>query len=300
MPAQSYPSIGSAAYVNISLSQTITGAKTFLAGSATSVPVTVQAFTGQTSDIFQVQGSTGTVLASFARGGQLALSDTGLTNGDGTGAKVWLRTTGSGYFSNSVAADRVLVLKGAASQTANLQEWQQSDGTVRAAVGYGGAIKNVDDSNYFGIAPIVTSLWTGTPTLGISPTLSSRIGLAIRGVASQTANLQEWQNSAGTVLKGVYSNGATFITPSATASTSLFLRTGQASAIGMEVRASASQTANILEIQNSAGTVLSGFDGAGWPILIAGVQGGTGLGSYWGRAPVNVPGTGTRWLALYN
>jgi len=36
---------------------------------------------------------------------------------------------------------------------------------------------------------------------------SGGIGAVIRGAASHTANLQEWQNSAGTVLANVASNG---------------------------------------------------------------------------------------------
>lgn len=45
------------------------------------------------------------------------------------------------------------------------------------------------------------------------------LGLVIRGAASQTANLQEWQNNAGTVLSSVSSAGALTIGQSGTAIT---------------------------------------------------------------------------------
>ena len=41
----------------------------------------------------------------------------------------------------------------------------------------------------------------------IQPTATTTVGLAVRGAASQSANLQEWQNSAGTVLSVVDENG---------------------------------------------------------------------------------------------
>ena len=36
---------------------------------------------------------------------------------------------------------------------------------------------------------------------------AANIGLIVRGAASQTANLQEWQDSAGTVLARIESTG---------------------------------------------------------------------------------------------
>ena len=41
---------------------------------------------------------------------------------------------------------------------------------------------------------------------------ASTVGLTIKGAASQTSNLQEWQNSSGTVLAKVDSSGSMFTT----------------------------------------------------------------------------------------
>ena len=60
----------------------------------------------------------------------------------------------------------------------------------------------------------------GTTTVGSSSNLAARlgiltvagtVGIAVRGGASQTANLQEWQNSAGTVLTSVNSGGLLYV-----------------------------------------------------------------------------------------
>jgi hypothetical protein len=48
----------------------------------------------------------------------------------------------------------------------------------------------------------------GGPTISANVSSASKIGLVVRGAASQTANLQEWRNSAGTSLASVTSDGA--------------------------------------------------------------------------------------------
>jgi hypothetical protein len=48
----------------------------------------------------------------------------------------------------------------------------------------------------------------GDPTISANISSASKIGLVVKGAASQTANLQEWRNSAGTSLASVTSDGA--------------------------------------------------------------------------------------------
>jgi hypothetical protein len=131
---------------------------------------------------------------------------------------------------NSIATGTpVLIARGAASQTANLQEWQNSGGTVLAKVSSTGA------GTFTGIASTSTNDLAGTTYMaGIAArsdfgsailtfqsgrvlaitaatTLTSQaaasVGLIVKGAASQTANLQQWQNSAGTVLAKIDSAG---------------------------------------------------------------------------------------------
>jgi hypothetical protein len=77
----------------------------------------------------------------------------------------------------------------------------------------------VNNSNVARISPtgqIATLSNMAVGAVGITPTnmfqvtltSATNIGAVVRGAASQSANLQEWQNSAGTVLARVASTGA--------------------------------------------------------------------------------------------
>ena len=57
----------------------------------------------------------------------------------------------------------------------------------------------------------------GTAELTVYPSAAANLGLVVRGVTSQSGNLQEWQNSGGTALASVSSAGA-FTVPSLTVS----------------------------------------------------------------------------------
>ena len=164
-------------------------------------------------------------------------------------------------------AAKGLIVQGAASQTANLQEWQNSAGTVLASVSAAGsleiysattadllkltvgananagilfqgggtssslaAIRAIDASGYNGDLAFYTDndgastssltermriLSAGNVGIGTtSPSARTHIvtaaatkGLIVQGASAQTANLQEWQNSAGTVLASVDAAG---------------------------------------------------------------------------------------------
>lgn len=117
----------------------------------------------------------------------------------------------------------------------------------------------------------VTELQVGV----VTPSSASARPLVVRGAASQSANLQEWQDSAGALRVIVRAGGQMAITPDANAnSTGLFIAGGAPGAVKLEVRGAASQTASLLEFQNSAGNVLS-WVGAGGGFVIGGA-GATG------------------------
>lgn len=129
----------------------------------------------------------------------------------------------NGFTSSTVG----LTVKGAASQTANLQEWQNSAGTVRAKVDAAGGLEaqeihsnlswiNSGGNCYLqgtttfrhgttGVYSVTISGNTGAAVFTLQS--ASAVGQTIKGAASQTANLQEWQNSSATVLASVSSAG---------------------------------------------------------------------------------------------
>ena len=191
---------------------------------------------------------------------------------------------------NSSVSQVPLTIRGAASQTANLQEWRNSTGSVLASVSsagnitMGGWVTNVTGSsaiNFGGSSSIFLSannqlqiagsangvnfplgistnsirgnvsfvygditfgkqagndttirsanqplrlqsgsgfnteinITSGSVLMGatkIQSTASTVMPLVVQGAASQTANLQEWQNSTGTVLARVLSTGDIF------------------------------------------------------------------------------------------
>ena len=118
-----------------------------------------------------------------------------------------------------------VIVRGAASQTANLQEWQDSTGTVLASVGSSGALTvpsatiayvnfYSNGNTSFGGTTQTYNLTAGSSasvgTFTVTSTSASTIGAVIRAAASQTAPLQEWQDNAGTVLARVESNGSAY------------------------------------------------------------------------------------------
>jgi hypothetical protein len=143
----------------------------------------------------------------------------GFTDVAGTGGTFTLSAVGS--FVAGTAAITPIVVRGATSQTANLQQWQDSAGTLLARIQSDGAFV----SDFITGVSFVTStgkMRTGGTTnygaqMEVTTTATTNIGQVIRGIASQTANLQEWQNSSGTILANVSSSGE-FTVPSLTVS----------------------------------------------------------------------------------
>ena len=119
--------------------------------------------------------------------GTLSLNTTSSTLGSSSATHQFGVVSGS-------ASNVVMVIRAAASQTADLQQWQNDTGTVRAAVGPFGEL--------------VAGGGTPIGRFTVYALTASSIGAVIRGAASQTANLQEWQNSAGTVLASMSAAGA--------------------------------------------------------------------------------------------
>ena len=97
-----------------------------------------------------------------------------------------------------------LSVKAIASQTVSLQQWQNSSSS---------AVASIATSGYFataGYASIGSITQVATTALNINIINPSNKGIVVRAAASQTANLQEWQNSSGTVLSRVDIDGTIY------------------------------------------------------------------------------------------
>jgi len=152
----------------------------------------------------------------------------------------------------SSTASVPLVVRGTAGQSANLSEWQNSGSTVLARVDKNGAVS----AQYFG--PSATGLlgyvdWTTSSPL-FQTGGTAVVGIRVRGAASQTADLQQWQNSSGGTVAKVDSVGD--VTGRVLRSTlAARIVTSDTTVAPMVITTAAGQTSNNTEWQSSSGTV---------------------------------------------
>lgn len=92
--------------------------------------------------------------------------------------------------------------------------------------------------------------------------------LAVKGAASQTANLLEVKDSAGTVLSIITAEGNVHVRSSGLGA-NLGVAAGGAAQKALVIRGAASQTANLLEVQDSAGSALLAVGASGTLNLVA-------------------------------
>jgi len=187
-----------AAEANLAGGNAFTGAQTITSTAIGEFPLTVIPFTGQTASTMRVRNSTNTGdLFSVDSSGNLrspALINLATFNN----SRISMQNTGV-LIDTQVAANNPLVVRGASGATADLFQVQNNAGGTLVAVTSAG---NLNVPNQVRVGTF-SSLGQLTTVIGGAGT----IGSVVRGAASQTANLQEWQNSAGTVLALLSSGG---------------------------------------------------------------------------------------------
>jgi hypothetical protein len=260
-----------------------TGTQTVETGGGGTVGLVIKGVLTQSANLQEWQNSTGTVITRIDNAGGLYV---------GTGGTFIGSTSGRALFVANGTTFVPIIAKGAASQTANLQEWQSSAGSVIARVNSSGDV--------FGrlLYAFTTANLSASVNVGTASTGSK--GIVVAGQSGQTANLQEWQDSAATTIARVSPSGIISSNVGITnmANIGTYLDTGSntmvfiqrsASTVGVVVRGAASQTADLQQWQNSAGTVLAKVNNAG-TIIGSGV---TTLNAY---ATMNEEQTGGRLL----
>jgi hypothetical protein len=243
--------------------------------TASATGLIIKAAVSQSANLFEFQDSSGTAYGYINATGSLRIGSIGATaagnsvlqpGGDTNGFLIQTVNTGN----------KGLVIKGAASQTANLQEWQNSSGTVLTSIDSTGQVRAVSigvNGTSSGIAYARFSNGSGDTTAAT---------MAIRAIASQTGNLQEWQDSAGARQGFVGPGGNTLQFPGITANYSLLAQTTNVAVVPLTVKGAASQTANLQEWQDSAGTVIGRFSSGGSFLASSYVQAGS-MGSVLGQ-----------------
>jgi hypothetical protein len=152
-------------------------------------------------------------------------------------------------------ANKGLVITGVASQSANLFETITSAGTqVRI--------------NQVGNTTLNGNLTSNNNALFL-PNTTATVPVKVQGLASQSANLTEWQDSAGATATLIASAGQIGTSQRVTVGSTTISTAGQLAVIlgtdrvGLAVRATSGQTTNLTEWQNSGGTVIAKVDSAG-------------------------------------
>ena len=235
----------------------------------------IKAVSGQTASTMEIQDSAGNPVTWWDSSGGMTASQAVVSTLYSGG---FMNTGNRGYFNATTFSPSVspIVVRGTTSQTAKLQEWQNSTGAVVASTsvegnGYFQANLNaasIGAGNNIGGASLTASPWSAATTVSI-----------IRGYTSQTANLTEWQNSTGGVLLNIDSTGNLNI---GSGSSNIWKIKNQTSAVmewqpsqgfmflpygssnrPVTIKGAASQTGNLTEWQDSTGTVLSKVDSTG-------------------------------------
>jgi len=162
--------------------------------SATQLPLTIFGASGQSAAFFQINTSSTANLFRVNSSGY-AMAPLGFIGGGATQATNARNT----FYANSSASVGV-VIQGAASQSANLQEWQDSAGATATLIASAGQI---------GTSQRVTVGSTTISTAGQLAVIlgTDRVGLAVRATSGQTTNLTEWLNSGGTAIASVSNTG---------------------------------------------------------------------------------------------
>jgi hypothetical protein len=203
------------------------GMMTVLNASASNTAIVAKGATSQTGDLFAYQNSGGTVLGGRNAVGQ-AFTGSTTTIKSAVGGTIQSIATGANPLVTMASTHNLAVgdLVTLASTTSGTY-----DGTFVVATTPAATTFTITSSLTTGQASAA-----GTVSVPAQKSITSRsaatIGAVVRGAASQSANLQEWQNSGGTALAKVDSAGIVYGAQIRTAS-SLALLTEASSGAGL-------------------------------------------------------------------
>jgi hypothetical protein len=210
----------------------------------------------------------GDIYISTADGSVLQRAMTINYNGNvGIGVSVPASTARLGVI-NSVASTKGIVIQGAISQTANLQEWQDSTGAVLSSLTASGRLG-------LGVAPshklhVVDNIGSASDTwvarfTNTSTSTGSDGVLIESGANSDTSNPLLVQRTDGTKYFAIQSNGFVNV-----GNVALGTNIAKLAVVGdtntspvLVVRGAAGQSADLMQWQNSSGTVLAALQNTG-------------------------------------
>ena len=197
---------------------------TAIIGQADNIQLFVKGSTPQTSDIQQWQNGSGNIIAALSASGQLTTTTFKMMSGASGGSFLKSDSVGLASWNAIAAADLA--------------------GALAAPGPIGG---NTPSTGAFSNLSIVNASASGS--LSVTGQ-SDNIRLFAKGSTTQTNDLLQLQNSAGTVIHSVGGTGSTAII-------------GQADNIQLFVKGSTPQTSDIQQWQNGSGNVIAALSGSG-------------------------------------
>lgn len=128
----------------------------------------------------------------------------------------------------------------------------------------------ISNSPYTNIGGNFTSTTHGTCVTSIA---SNVVGFGIKAANGQSVNIFDYRSFAGTVLGGITNVGGMFIgDTAATANKSHIFKSISSSSSSFAIKAINSQTPNLLDLVNSAGTTIAGVTVAGQIYAMSGAN----------------------------
>ena len=217
------------------------------------VPLTVRGASGQSAALQQWQNSGGTTTSQISADGTLFAS-----------RFAYFGSVQTAGLSNAVvsvvptsATNIPVAIRGAASQSADLQQWQDSTGGTPLAVSstYGLVGRNA------GTVSFALSSQNGLGAFYLQS--ASQVGLIVRGAASQTADLQQWQNSSGATALSVNSAGLV------TGTRAFTINQSNSGEYLLRLAGASGQTGDYLQVRDSGANTLASISSGG---IIYGTQ----------------------------
>jgi hypothetical protein len=115
--------------------------------------------------------------------------------------------TGTQVMTTSSPSAVTLQVKPTTGQTANVFELFNTSGSASLVITQAGGLLSGGTTRFTGGGTFGGTTSISSAGLSVYAPAAAQAGAIIRGAASQTANLQEWQNSAGSVLASISSAG---------------------------------------------------------------------------------------------
>ena len=230
---------------NLAGGNALTGAQTITSTAIGEFPLSIIPASGQTASTFRVRNSANNAdLMSIDSSGQIRTT-TILNPNSFNNSRLQMQNTGV-FIDTGVTTNVPLAVRGSSGQTADLLKIQSNAGTDLLAVNSSGSLLFGTGSGSF------LSGANGRVNVQLS---GDNIGVTVRAFGSQTADLLQFQTSAGSYAGGFERAGALNIQPAAALNGySLMARAASASVVPVMVRGAASQSADLLQLQNSAGS----------------------------------------------